>query len=276
MGWGEDVLATVPLGVSTRAKGESIVRKVIIIGAATIIALMSLPAFATNPGNNGGGNGGCGVGQQTNGCGGAGGAGGNATAAAAAAASAQAAAIASQQQIQQQGQGQSQSSRTSNRNTANGGNASSDQSQEVNNSGAGSNSNNYNAPAIPVSSAVAPSFAIGGCQWAFSGGLQLFGAGVSGGSAGMYEFCKALMKSKHMHEVGNRDVAKALECQDSSIRAAYKTAGQPCLEDMPRQVAAVTPIVPVPVNVVSRRAEFPAGETGTVQCLNTYGVKACN
>lgn len=216
-------------------------RKVMIIGAATAIALMSLPAFATNPGNNGGGNGGCGVGQQTNGCGGAGGAGGNATAAAAA--SAKAAAVAAQQQQQ----GQSQSSRNSNRNTANGGssNASSDQSQEVNNSGAGSNSNNYNAPAIPVSSAVAPSFAIGGCQWAFSGGLQLFGAGVSGGSAGMYEFCKALMKSKHMHEVGNRDVAKALECQDSSIRAAYKTAGQPCSEDMPRQVASTSPIVPV-------------------------------
>jgi hypothetical protein len=238
--------------------------KSIMVGAALIVLPVS--AFA-QPGNNGGGNGGCGVGQQTNGCGGTGGAGGTGVGVGVGIG------IAAQQQGQVQGQSQSSynknsntnvnananSNRNSNRNnnTATGGSASSSsnarggdqsQGQEVNNQGAGSNSNNYNAPAIPVSSATAPSFAIGSCQWAFSGGLQLFGAGVSAGSAGMYEFCKALMKSKHMSEVGERDVAKALECQDSSIRAAYKTAGKPCIEDMPRQVAAVVPqqtVVPV-------------------------------
>lgn len=47
---------------------------------ATALGLMlTLPAFATKPGNNGGGNGGCGVGQTTNGCGTATGNGGNAT-----------------------------------------------------------------------------------------------------------------------------------------------------------------------------------------------------
>lgn len=246
--------------------------KSIMVGAALIV--MPISAFA-QPGNNGGGNGGCGVGQQTNGCGGTGGAGGTG--------------IAAQQQGQVQGQLQSSynknnntnvnanansnrnSNRNSNNNTANGGNARSDarggdqsQGQEVNNQGAGSNSNNYNAPAIPVSSATAPSFAIGSCQWAFSGGLQLFGAGVSAGSAGMYEFCKALMKSKHMSEVGERDVAKALECQDSSIRAAYKTAGKPCIEDMPRQVAAVVPQQTV-VPVLAPAAQTLPSDCRTVQ-----------
>jgi hypothetical protein len=63
----------------------------------------------------------------------------------------------------------------------------------------------------------------------------------------MYEFCKGLMKSKHMLEQGKSDVSKALECQDSSIRAAYKSVGQPCLEDMPRQVASngASTVVPV-------------------------------
>lgn len=208
--------------------------KTIIVGA--IVALISTPAFATNPGNNGGGNGGCGVGQTTNGCGG--GAGGSA----------------SQTQGQIQGQGQSQSSRNTNRNnnnnanTANGGASNArggdqGQSQSIDNSGAGSNSNNYQQSGIPVSSAVAPSFAIGGCQWAASGGIQFFGTGVSGGGAGMYEFCKGLMKAKHMEEKGERDVAKSLECQDSSIRAAYKEAGRPCVADLPR--VAASPAIPV-------------------------------
>lgn len=226
----------------------------------TALVALSSPTFANGPGNNGGGNGGCGVGQQTNGCGGVGGAGGSAVASA----------IQGQVQGQAQGQFQGQSSynrntntnanvnansnsnRNSNRNTANSASASrggdQSQSQSVDNSGVGSNSNNYTQSGIPVSSAVAPSFAIGSCQWAFSGGLQLFGAGVSAGSAGMYEFCKALMKSKHMSEQGKGHVAKALECQDSSIRAAYKSVGDPCIEDMPRVASNGAPaqaLVPV-------------------------------
>lgn len=214
--------------------------KTIVAGA--IVALISTPAFATNPGNNGGGNGGCGVGQTTNGCApGTGGAGGNATATAAQ----------SQGQVQGQSQNSINANRNSNRNTntaaggtsnATGGNSNQSQGQQIDNSGAGSNSNNYQQSGIPVSSAVAPSFAIGGCQWAASGGIQFFGTGVSGGGAGMYEFCKGLMKARHFREDGNRDVAKSLECQDASIRAAYKEAGQPCAADVPRVAAA--PIVP--------------------------------
>lgn len=242
--------------------------------AALFVAAVSTEVWATNPGNNGNGNGGCGVGQQTNGCGGAGGAGG---AGGTGVGVGVGVGISHNKNTNNNLNANHNSNRNVNRNTANGGaggvgnggnsnsnsNASSDQQQEVNNSGAGSNSNNYNAPAIPVSSAVAPSFAIGSCQWAFSGGLQLFGAGVSAGSAGMYEFCKALMKSKHMSEQGKGHVAKALECQDSSIRAAYKSVGDPCIEDMPRQVASngATTVVPVLASKPAASPPLPANCT---------------
>jgi hypothetical protein len=124
--------------------------------AAAVLAILSLPAMATQPGNNGNGVGGCGNGQQTNGCGttggtggtgGAGGAGGsgtgvgigiagaaaNAAAAAAAQANAGAAVVGSgnssntnsikntnnntQGQQQGQAQGQTQSNRSTNTNT---------------------------------------------------------------------------------------------------------------------------------------------------------------
>jgi hypothetical protein len=175
-----------------------------------------------------------------------------------------------QGQSQRQNQGQVQGQSLRNKNTATGGNAAAtggssaarggdqSQGQSVDNTGVGANSNNYQQSGIPVSSAVAPSFAIGGCQWAFSGGLQLFGAGVSAGSAGMYEFCKALMKSKHMSDQGKGHVAKALECQDSSIRAAYKSVGDPCIEDMPRQVAAANgAATPALVPVVAANNTLP-------------------
>ncbi len=249
--------------------------KSIMVGAALIV--LSTAAFANNGNGNGNGNNG------NNGNGGAGGTGVGVGVGVGVG-------IANQTQGQSQGQvqGQSQSSRNTNvnansnrnRNTnanvnsngarsdARGGDQS--QGQEVNNQGAGSNSNNYNAPAIPVSSATAPSFAIGSCQWAFSGGLQLFGAGVSAGSAGMYEFCKALMKSKHMVDRGNADVAKALECQDRSIRAANKSVGQPCLEDMPRQVAAATPptapLVPVVSSLPANCREQTVGASRFITC----------
>lgn len=251
-----------------------------IIFVATLLSTTA--AFAQ--GNNGGGNGGCGVGQNTNGCGtsaggGAGGAGGAGGSAIQGQAQGQ---IQAQGQVQGQTQssrndnkntntninGNSNSNRNTNKNTANGGAGGSsaatsgstsrggEQSQEqgVDNRGVGSNSNNYQQSGIPVSSATAPSFAIGSCQWAFSGGAQFFGFGASAGSAGMYEFCKSLMKAQHFRTDGNRNtnVAKALECQDSSIRAAYKMAGEPCQEDLPRQTASATPTpAPVPVPVSS-------------------------
>lgn len=259
--------------------------KLIILGLAVSgLALMPHTSHATNPGNNGG-NGGCGVGQTTNGCGGAG---GNAT------------------QGQIQGQGQVQSLRNQlynkNENTNNnapqggaggggglgggggaGGNSSArggDQSQGQSTSV--SNVGNTTYPAV-ASSATAPSFAIGGCQWAIAGGFQALGFGLSGGGAGMYEFCKPLMKAKHFYEIGKPNVAKNLECNYSEFKEAYRMAGEPCRNDMSKaEIAAadaqatVALNTPTPVAIASRRAEFPRGEAGTVQCLNTYGVKACN
>lgn len=159
--------------------------------------------------------------------------------------------------------------------TSRGGDQSQGQESNVDNRGAGSNSNNYQQSGIPVSSAVAPSFAIGGCQWAVSGGIQFFGTGVSGGGAGMYEFCKSLMKSKHFIDQGNANVAKALECQDSSIRAAYKTAGQPCQEDLPRQVASAAPQAAPFVPVMTRAQCISAANVHTDQNAYKAAVAAC-
>jgi hypothetical protein len=89
------------------------------------------------------------------------------------------------------------------------------------------------------------------------------------------------MKSKHMSEQGKGHVAKALECQDSSIRAAYKSVGDPCIEDMPRVasnggtpvMASVAPIVPVVVQsraqcirAAESIADYSAYKAATAQC----------
>lgn len=133
----------------------------------------------------------------------------------------------------------------------------------VNNTGGGSGGGNgSNGPAVqgsqfPVSSATAPSFAIGQCQWALSGGVQAFGFGASAGGAGMYEFCKPLMKAKHFYDIGKPAVAKALECNYSEFKEAYRMAGEPCRNDMTKaEIAAAdgqatqalnTAVAPVPV-----------------------------
>lgn len=166
-----------------------------------------------------------------------------------------------QGQKQGQAQGQEQTSRNVNRNTANGGaggaggigggggaggnagGGNSSQGQELNNSGAGSNSNNYQQSGIPASTATAPSFAIGQCQWAISGGAQFFGFGASGGTAGLYEFCKGMMKAEHFRKIGREDMAKLMECNYGDFREAYQMAGTPCRQDVPKNQQASTPIV---------------------------------
>lgn len=113
----------------------------------------------------------------------------------------------------------------------------------VDNRGSGSNSNNYTQAGIPVSSAVAPSFAIGQCQWAVSGGASFFGFGGSAGGAGLYEFCKGMMQADHFRRIGREDMAKLMECNFDNFRAAYRDAGTPCRQDVPKDQLATTPIV---------------------------------
>lgn len=113
----------------------------------------------------------------------------------------------------------------------------------VDNRGSGANSNNYTQAGIPVSSAVAPSFAIGQCQWAVSGGASFFGFGGSAGGAGLYEFCKGMMQADHFRRIGREDMAKLMECNFDNFRAAYRDAGTPCRQDVPKEQLATTPIV---------------------------------
>ena len=187
-----------------------------------------------------------------------------------------------QGQLQGQGQVQSLHNQLYNQNNNANVNANSsssrggDQSQGIAANGMGANSNNYTQSGIPASTATAPSFAIGGCQWAISGGAQFFGFGASGGGAGLYEFCKPLMKAKHFYEHGRPDVAKALECNYSEFKEAYRMAGTPCRSDMTKaEVAAadrqatlaLSPVTPVaPRCYAANGTLVPVGKSGAVRC----------
>lgn len=146
----------------------------------------------------------------------------------------------------------------------NGGNQS--QGQQLNNNGAGANSNNYTQAGIPVASSTAPSFAIGQCQWAVSGGAQFFGFGGSGGGAGLYEFCKGMMKADHFRKIGREDMAKLMECGYDDFRQAYKDAGTPCRSDVPKDQLAITPVVQ-PVGFVAPAS----GPVTTASVAPVYG-----
>lgn len=201
--------------------------KKIIIGAA-IIGLLSSTAYASGNNNNpqpnngpvynngGGGGGGSAIQGQAQG----------------------------QIQGQAQGQGQLQSLKNTvygDRTTATGGRGGDaaarggdqSQGQQTNISNVGNQYSQY-----PVSGASAPSFAIGQCQWALSGGAQFFGFGASLGGAGMYEFCKPLMKAQHFYQQGKPHVAKNLECNYSEFKEAYRMAGEPCRNDMTKEEIA--------------------------------------
>ncbi len=239
--------------------------KKIVIAASLL--LLSTTAFATQPGNQGGGNGGCGVGQTTNGCGTTNNGG---------------SAVQSQGQIQGQAQGQLQTLRNQVYNggsqssaTAGGGGggaatSSATQSQGTNISNVGNQYNQY-----PASSATAPSFSIGQCQWAISVGGQALLFGASFGTAGMYEFCKPIMKAKHFYEIGKPHVAKNLECNYSEFREAYRMAGEPCRNDMSKaEIAAADAQATqylnspgkAPICYSASGAIVPVGQRGAVRC----------
>ena len=59
----------------------------------------------------------------------------------------------------------------------------------------------------------------------------------------MYEFCKGIMKADHFRKLGREDMAKLMECNYDEFRAAYRDAGTPCRQDVPRDQQATTPIV---------------------------------
>lgn len=178
-----------------------------------------------------------------------------------------------QKQNQKQGQNQLQGQQSTNNNNLRGGNQGQSQTVNVENNGNGSNNpsgvgNGYGYGNYPVSSATAPSFGIGGCQWAISGGFQVFGAGVSGGGAGLYEFCKPLMKAGYFHDRGQHAVAKNLECNYPEFKEAYRMAGEPCRNDMSK--AEISAADAQATQALSQPGPV-ALNTGGVQCVDAAG-----
>lgn len=153
-----------------------------------------------------------------------------------------------------------------------------------NNQGAGANSGNGNGAGngwqgtqFPASTATAPSFAIGQCQYAISGGLQVLIFGASGGGAGLYEFCQAMIKADHFRKLGREDMAKIVECNYGEFRTAYRDAGTPCRADVPKAEQATTPIVQPAGFVAPSSAPSTVNASATPQgrapqCFNSAGL----
>ena len=88
-----------------------------------------------------------------------------------------------------------------------------------------------NNPTIPVPSAGAPSMSAYSqdvCAVGRSGGLQLPGVGLSGGSTARDMNCERMKLSKLLNDYGMKVAAVAILCQDPRVFEAMEQAGTPC------------------------------------------------
>ena len=92
------------------------------------------------------------------------------------------------------------------------------------------NTTNNNST-IPVPSAGAPSMSAYSqdvCAVGRSGGLQLPGVGLSGGSTARDMNCERMKLSKLLNDYGMKVAAVAILCQDPRVFEAMEQAGTPC------------------------------------------------
>jgi len=88
-----------------------------------------------------------------------------------------------------------------------------------------------NKSTIPVPSAGAPSMSAYSqdvCAVGRSGGLQLPGVGLSGGSTARDMNCERMKLSKLLNDYGMKVAAVAILCQDPRVFEAMEQAGTPC------------------------------------------------
>ena len=88
-----------------------------------------------------------------------------------------------------------------------------------------------NKSTIPVPSAGAPSMSAYSqdvCAVGRSGGLQLPGVGLSGGSTARDMNCERMKLSKLLNDYGMKVAAVAILCQDERVFEAMEQAGTPC------------------------------------------------
>ena len=94
-----------------------------------------------------------------------------------------------------------------------------------------STSNNTESQAIPVSSAIAPSMSSYSqdlCVVGVSGGVQMSGFGVAGGTFITDENCERMKLSKLLYDFNMRVASIAILCQDDRVFSAMENAGTPC------------------------------------------------
>lgn len=104
-------------------------------------------------------------------------------------------------------------------------------SSSSNNSG-GNSSNSYvnNTPKAPVNTAYAPALTASEdtCMGSSSMGVQGMTFGLSTGSTWKDNDCVRRKNARELHNMGHKEVAIALLCQDDSIREAMEDAGETC------------------------------------------------
>ena len=94
-----------------------------------------------------------------------------------------------------------------------------------------STSNTTESQAIPVSSAIAPSMSSYSqdlCVVGVSGGVQMTGFGVAGGTFITDENCERMKLSKLLYDFNMRVASIAILCQDDRVFSAMEHAGTPC------------------------------------------------
>jgi hypothetical protein len=91
--------------------------------------------------------------------------------------------------------------------------------------------NNTNNTKVPVPTASAPSMSAYSqdiCAVGRSGGLQVAGFGVSGGTTERDMNCERMKLSKLLNDYGMKVAAVAIICQDPRVFEAMEQAGTPC------------------------------------------------
>lgn len=92
----------------------------------------------------------------------------------------------------------------------------------------------------------APSI-VGGnpCSVGVSGGVSFPGVGIAGGATWADPGCERRQPAALLYNIGKQKAAVELMCQDSHVRVALRTAGEPCSED--QRVASAPVVAPTPV-----------------------------
>lgn len=114
-------------------------------------------------------------------------------------------------------------------NVTGGGNANSNSTNSSNGNSTNVDVSN-NAPASPVSTAAAPALiaAEDTCMGSSSAGAQSMGFGLSLGSTWQDTDCVRRKDARELHNMGHKNAAIALMCQNDKVRKAMEDAGEKC------------------------------------------------